>query len=121
MKLILRLLVSSGVIFGVAYYSGGALLQVDGWAAAAWAAVVLGLVNLIIKPIVHVFAFPVTLLTLGLFALVINAFMLYIVAWLVPGVETNGFLATMLAAIVISVLTSVLTRLIEDDDDRRSR
>lgn len=121
MKLVVRLLLSSAVIFGVAYFSGGSLLKVDGWGAAAWAAVVLGVVNLTLKPIAHVLAFPATLLTLGLFALVINALMLYIVAWVVPGVDTNGFLFTMLAALIISVATSTLTRLVESDDDRRKR
>ncbi|MDP2182711.1 MAG: phage holin family protein [Actinomycetota bacterium] len=121
MKLVVRLLLSSAAIFGVAYFSGGSLLRVDGWVAAAWAAVALGLVNLTVKPVVHVLAFPATILTLGVFALVINAFMLYIVAWIVPGVDTSGFLATMVAALVISVATSALTKLVESDDDRRSR
>lgn len=116
MKIIIRLLISAAVIFGVAYFSDGNLLVVDGWQAAGWAALVLGLVNLIIKPLVKLLTLPVTILTLGLFGLVINTLMLYIVSWLVPGLGTSGFFQTMLAALIISIITSVATRIVEKDD-----
>lgn len=117
MKFLLRMLVSAGVIFGVAYLSSGSLLQVDSfWPGAVVAAVVLALVNALVKPIVHLISLPVTILSLGLFALVINAFMLTLVAAVVPGVSTVGFLQTLLAAIMISVVTSVLTNWLESED-----
>ena len=116
MKLIIRLLISAVVIFGVAYLSDGGLLAVEGWQAAGWAALVLGLVNLIVRPVVKLIALPVTCLTLGLFGLVINAAMLYLVAWVVPGLETVGFWQTLLAAVIISLVTSILAKLVEKDD-----
>jgi len=115
MKLVVRLLISAAVIFGVAYLSDGSLLVVDGWVAAAWAALVLGVVNSVIKPVVKLFSLPITILTLGLFSLVINALMLYLVAWVVPGVDTTGFLMTVLAALVISVVTTVAFKIVERD------
>ncbi len=115
MKLIVRLLISAVVIFGVAYLSAGSLLVVDGFVAALWAALVLGLVNAIIKPIVKLFALPVTILTLGLFSLVINAGMLYLVGWVVPGLEMVGFWQTLLAALIISVVSSVLIKIADKD------
>lgn len=115
MKLIVRLLISAAVIFGVAYLSDGSLLQVDGFVAALWAAVVLGLVNVIIKPIVKLISLPVTVLTLGVFSLVINMLMLYLVAWIVPGLGTVGLWQTFVAALIIAIVTSVLTKLVERD------
>lgn len=116
MKFLLRMLVSAAAIFGVAYLSGGWLLDVETfWPAAVIAALVLALVNAIVKPIVHIFSLPVTILTLGLFSLVINAAMLYLVAYFVDGVNTTGFIQTVLAALAISVVTSVGTKLLDKD------
>jgi putative membrane protein len=116
MRFLLRMLISAAAIFGVAYLSGGTILEVDSfWPSAVLAAVVLGLVNAIIKPIAHILSFPVTILTLGLFALVINALMLYIVDWVVPGFSTTGFWWTVLASILISIVRSVGSSLIDKD------
>lgn len=114
MKFALRMLVSAGAIFGVAYVSEGALLEpMDFWPTAVIAAAVLAVVNATVRPIVKVLAFPITLLTLGLFGLVINAAMLYLVAWVVPGFETVGFWQTVAAAVIISVVTAVASKLID--------
>lgn len=116
MKFLLRMLISAAAIFGVAYLSNGWLLEVDAfWPSAVIAAVLLALVNAIVKPIVHLLSLPITILTLGLFSLVISALMLYLVAALVDGVNTTGFLQTVLAALVISVVTSVGTALFDKD------
>ena len=115
MKFILRMLVSAAVIFGVAYLSGGWLLEVDTFVAALWAAVVLAVVNAFVRPVVKILSLPITIITLGLFALVVNAAMIYLVAWIVPGVYTTGFFPTVLAAIIISVVTSLFTTLIDND------
>jgi len=115
MKFILRMLISAAALFGVAYLSGQALLQVDNfWPAAVIAAVVLAFANAIIKPIVKLFALPITILTLGLFSLVINAGILYLVAALVDGVHTTGFLQTIIASVLIAIVSGVGSKLIED-------
>ncbi|MDZ4167077.1 MAG: phage holin family protein [Coriobacteriia bacterium] len=116
MKFILRILVAAAAIFGVAYLTGGSLLTVDEfWPTAVIAALVLGIANAVIKPIVHVLAFPITFLTLGLFALVINAGMLYLVAAIVPGFDTVGFFQTVLAALLIAIVTGVVGKMLEKD------
>lgn len=115
MNFILRMLVSAAVIFGVAYLSGGWLLEVDTFVAALWAAVVLAVVNAFVRPVVKILSLPITILTLGLFALVVNALMIYLVAWIVPGVDTTGFLPTMIAAVIISAVTSLFTAAIDRD------
>ncbi len=119
MRFILRMLVSAAALFGVAYLTGGSLLQVDSfWPAAVIAAVVLAVVNALVKPVVQFLAFPVTFLSLGLFSLVISALMLYIVAWVVPGVQTTGFLQTVLASVIISVVSAAGGRLVDPESDR---
>lgn len=67
------------------------------------AAALFTLLNLSIKPVLQVAALPLTLLTLGLFALVLNGFMLWLVVWLIPGCYVSGFGAAIVASIVISI------------------
>jgi putative membrane protein len=119
-RFILRMLVSAAVIFGVASFSNGALLPAMGWPTALALAVVLALVNAIIKPVVTLLALPVTIVTLGLFSLVINTLMLWL-AEAVVGLPNPGFFPTLLAALVIAVVTSVLMGLVDSDDGRRRR
>ncbi len=115
MKILVRLIVSAVVIFGVAYFSEGALLQVDGAVAALYGAVALAVVNMVVKPIVKLFALPVTILSLGLFALVINALMLYLVAAVVPGFEVTGFVQAVVASLIISIVTAIGYKITDRD------
>jgi putative membrane protein len=120
LRFIIRLLLSGAVIFGVSYLSQGRLLQVDSFGWGVLMAFVLGIVNAVIKPVIGFLSLPVTILTLGLFSLVINALMLAIAAALVPGVSTTGFWATVLAALIISVVTSLSTGWLERGPARSS-
>lgn len=114
MKFVIRMLVSALALFGVAYLSDQSLLQVESfWPAAIIAALVLAVVNVFVKPVVSILALPVTILTLGLFGLVVNTLMLYLVAAVVPGVATTGFLQTLLASVLISIATAVATKLVD--------
>jgi putative membrane protein len=115
-RFIVRLLISGAVIFGVSYLSNGALLQVDAFGWAVLMAFALGIVNAFIKPVIAFFALPVTIITLGLFSLLINAGMLALAAAVVPGVRTTGFWSTVLAALIISVVTSLATGWLERKD-----
>ncbi|MCL2603738.1 MAG: phage holin family protein [Defluviitaleaceae bacterium] len=81
---------------------------ISGAVTAMVAAAVLGLVNAIIKPLMHIISLPVTILTLGLFSLVINAFSLLLAAWFVPGFSISGFWTAFFAALVLSVLNALL-------------
>lgn len=67
------------------------------------AGVLLGVVNAIVRPIAFVLTLPITLLTLGLFLLVINAAMLGLVAWFLPGFHVASFWAALFAAVIVSV------------------
>lgn len=74
----------------------------DGW-SLFWAALVLGIVNAFVRPVVIMLTLPLTILTLGLFLLVINAAMLSLVAWMLDGVTVSGFWSAFFGAIVISI------------------
>lgn len=87
--------------------------EVDSWTAAALAAVVLGLVNAIVRPIFTILTFPITLLTLGLFLLVINAFMLWLVSFLTPGFEVASFFSAFIGSIVLTLVSTVLSQFIK--------
>jgi len=108
-KLIVRLLIMAGVIFGVATLLPN-LVEVTGFQAALLAAVVLALVNAFIRPIVLIFTLPINFMTLGLFSLVVNALMLYIVAYTVDGFLIVGFWQAIVAALLISIVSSFLTK-----------
>lgn len=76
------------------------------------AAIVLGLVNALVKPILVILTLPITILTLGLFLLVINALLFWGVGSLLPGFHVNGFWWGMLGALVYSILTWALSSLL---------
>ena len=86
--------------------------QISGLGAALIASIVIGLVNATLGLILKIVTFPVTILTLGLFWLVINALMLEVAAALVPGFTITGFLPAFFGAIVLSLVNLVLRHLV---------
>ena len=78
-------------------------LVIDDPATLLLAAVLLGIVNAIVRPLALILTLPITLLTLGLFLFVINAAMLALVAWMLPGFHLAGFRAALLGAIVVGL------------------
>ncbi len=87
-------------------------IQVDGAWAAIVAALLLGLVNATLRPILLLLTLPLTVITLGLFALVVNGAMLALVASVVKGVHVAGFGSAVLGALVISLVGSLITWLL---------
>ena len=79
-------------------------VEVEDAFAAVVAALVLGLANAIVRPLLVVLTFPLTLLTLGLFLLVVNALVLWLVSALVPGFRVQGFGSAFVGALVLSLL-----------------
>ena len=79
------------------------------------AAVLLGVVNALVRPVVVILTFPITLITLGLFLLVVNAMMIGLVAWFLPGFSVHGLLAGILAAIVTGLASWIGGMVLRDD------
>jgi len=88
------------------------------WVTLAIAAAVLGLLNAIVRPILFFLTLPITVVTLGLFLLILNAIMLELTAWLVPGFAINGFGWAVIGALVLSLVSMVTSRI---GRDRRER
>jgi putative membrane protein len=78
-------------------------VQIDGWGTLVVAALLLGIVNAVIRPIILILTLPLTVLTLGLFILVVNGISVALVAWLMPGFTLSGLWAAMLASIVMGL------------------
>jgi putative membrane protein len=116
MKLLIRWCVNALALLAVAYlYSG---VNVDGIFAALIAALVLGLVNAVIRPILILLTLPVTLLTMGLFIFVINAMLFWLVAEVVKGFTVTGFMAALIGSVMYSVITLFVNWLISDGPKR---
>lgn len=87
-------------------------IQVSGALALVVAALVIGLLNALVKPVLVLLTLPLTILTLGLFLLVLNALLFWLAAVLVPGFEVDGFLSALLGALVMAVVGWALTKLV---------
>lgn len=88
-------------------------LHIDTPATLVIAGLVLGLVNAVVRPIAIVLTFPITLVTLGLFLLVINAAMVGLVAWLLPGMQVAGFGSALVTAIIVSLVSWIAHALVK--------
>jgi len=78
-------------------------VQIDGWGNLLVAALLLGIVNAVIRPIILILTLPLTVLTLGLFILVVNGISVALVAWLMPGFMLSGLWAAIVASIVVGL------------------
>jgi putative membrane protein len=102
--LIRGLLVALGLWLATAWVHG---VSIDSPTTLIIAGLLLGIVNSIVRPIAIVLTLPMTILTLGLFLLVINAGMVALVAWMVPGMHVVGFWAAFWTAVLVSVVSMV--------------
>ena len=110
MKLILKWLFSALALLAVAYiYSG---VQVANYTSALWAAAVIGLLNILVRPLLVVLTIPVTIVTLGLFLFVINALMFWAAGSMLDGFHVAGFWAAMLGSMIYSLMSMVIDNLL---------
>ncbi len=103
MSLLLRWLAPFIAILVAAYLLPGSI-AVESYGAAAVFALVLAVLNAVVRPVIDLLALPITCLTLGLFHLVINAIMFALAAALVPGVIVHGFAAAFAGALIVSIV-----------------
>lgn len=109
-NIILRLIILTAGVFLASYLVPG--INVSGYGAAIKAAVILGILNVFIKPVLIILTLPINLLTLGLFTLVINGLLLWFAGYAVSGFEVSSFLTAIVGAVIISVLSILLNRFI---------
>ena len=112
MGFLVRVLINAATIAVAAALVPGLHLR---WARAALlAGLVLGVINALVRPVLVILTFPLTLLTLGLFLLVLNGVCLALTARLVPGFDVDGFVPALLGAVVVSVVSWLLTAFVSD-------
>ena len=109
MNILINWLVSALAILVTAYLLPG--IVVTSFTSALVAAVVLGVINAFIKPILLILTLPINILTLGLFTLVINALVIILAARLVPGFKVDGFWWALIFSIILSLINSFLHKL----------
>ncbi len=111
MPFLVRMGANAIAILLIAYLLPG-VVGADGVLAAVAAAFVLGLVNAVVRPVFVLLTLPLTIITLGLFLLVVNGLLLWLVAAVVPGFHVHGFLGAVVGSVLISVVSWVLTRVV---------
>ncbi len=110
MRLLITWLINAVALFALPYLMQS--IRVESFGAALVAALVLGLVNTLIRPILVLLTLPVTVLTLGLFIFVINALLFWLVANFVSGFQVTGFWAAFGGAILYSIISWALSSLL---------
>lgn len=108
MKFLINILATTIAVFVVAQILPGVVL--DDITSAFIVAVVLGVLNTFVKPVIKILTLPITVLTLGLFSLVINIALLYLTDYLVKGLTLTSLLTVVLFGFLVSVISSILAR-----------
>lgn len=110
MKLLITWLINAAALFALPYLMSS--VKVTNFKAALIAALVLGLVNTLVRPVLVLLTLPVTFLTLGLFIFILNALLFWAVASFVDGVHVDGFVSALIASILYSIISWALAALI---------
>ncbi len=105
MKLLTKIAITALALLIVTKLSIG--VTIDGLWSAVIAAIVLGIVNTLVRPVLVVLTLPITLLTLGLFIFIINAGLFYVVASIVDGFYVAGFVSALLGSLLVSILSAL--------------
>lgn len=106
MNFIMRIIVTSVIAFGLSYILSG--VHIDSFWAAIIFAIVLAILNAIVKPLLIFFTLPLTIVTLGLFLFVINALIILLAEKIVDGFHVDGFWWALLFSLLLSFITAVL-------------
>ncbi len=113
MQFIIRLLITGVVAFALSNWLAG--VHMDGFSTAVLFALVLAVVNALIKPLLIILTLPITILTLGLFLFVINALIILLIDNMLDGVEVDGFWWALLFSLLLSIISTFLISLLDKD------
>ncbi|WKZ29539.1 MAG: phage holin family protein [Patescibacteria group bacterium] len=113
MQLFLRWVLNAAALLLVAYLVPG--VHVAGFYTALMAALILGIVNALIRPLLILLTLPITIVTLGLFTFVINALLLWFVSTVVKGFAIDGFVPALLGALVLWAMSVITNSLLQND------
>lgn len=111
MSILLKILINALAVFGAAYILPG--VHVKSFGTAIVVAIVMGLLNFFVKPVLVFLSIPITILTLGLFLLVINALIVKLCAGLVDGFRVDGWLWAIIFSLVVSLFAAIMESIAE--------
>ncbi len=111
MNILARIIVTAFALLLVAHFLPG--ITVTGIFPALIAAVILGLMNALVRPILVILTLPITIITLGLFIFVINGFLFWFVASFIDGFAVSGFWIALLGSVLVSIVSSLVNKLID--------
>lgn len=83
-----------------------------GWTTILLVAIVWSVITLVVRPVLSILTLPITIITLGLFSFVLNAFLFYAMGWIVKGFEVDGFLTALLGAVVLSIFAWLIHKIL---------
>ena len=126
MKLLIRWAITSFSLFVAAWLVPGIRVEGNAWKIFALMAVILGLINSVVRPVLKLLSCPLIILTLGLFVFVINALTLWLasavaVKWLHVGFYVDGFIPAFWGALIVSLVSVILTMLVREENREMRR
>jgi len=109
LKILLRILITAGALLLIAKYVPG--IEVTSFGAAVIAALVLGIINVTLKPVILILTLPLTIITFGLFAFIVNIFLFWFASTFVQGFAIAGIIPAIIGALIVSVVSWLTHRL----------
>lgn len=109
--MLLRFLATAAAVYLTVNLVPGILIA-NGWETLLFVALAWSVINVVIKPVMHLLALPITILTFGLFAFVLNALLFWAMELIVPGFDVAGFVPALLGSIVLSIFTWLISKVL---------
>ncbi|HLI96571.1 MAG TPA: phage holin family protein [Candidatus Baltobacteraceae bacterium] len=116
MHFLIRLLINGIAFYLIARYVPG--IHANGFGYAVLAAFIFGIVNAIVRPIVLLLTLPFTIITLGLFIIVVNALMFWLATWISPGFKVDGFVPALIGGIIMAIVGMITNAVFKEQADR---
>ncbi len=111
MKMILRFLGTAAAVYLTVYLVPGITIS-GGWTTTLLVALVWSVITMVIRPVLSILTLPITIVTLGLFAFILNAVLFWAMTLIVPGFEVAGFLPALIGAVVLSIINWLISKII---------
>lgn len=113
MRILINLIVTALIVFLLSNFLPG--VSVDGIGSSIVVVIVMAILNIFVKPILQIISIPITILTLGLFLFVINAFIIWLCSVLVSGFHVESFWSALLFSLVLSIIQSIIGGIMTND------
>ncbi len=118
MHFVIRLLINALALWLIAKYVPG--FSMTGAWTPIIAALIFGIVNALVRPIVLLLTLPISILTLGLFVIVVNALMFWLVTWLTPNFKVSGFVPALIGALIMMVVSLIVNHIFKAEEAPRA-